>query len=608
MSQAHAHIGFIYAHDDDDGGIDGEVLHGTLPEESKSSLEDRRQLTKRTGTKEFLRDNSEDDVNTGDHYYKQRAVTPPPPPIPLPGQTDPPITIVGSPNVDSHGRNHIHEMLRTDTIEKILPPQVKKKPTNQPSTILINEPVAVGGGSRAPQAINFPASSPLVQTGPLNSLNPSSTSNIVNNAALYEKFPYLLWRGGHVWKIPFNGRGSPEHRVVIIKRAAFPGVYSRRISVVDRHGQLMPSDMGTFIAYPPTLLWYPGDTKLESLYSVKNVSITNNARELILYEGAKLTEGHNTSAFWKLAARNKPTPKPEYCFSVITSTRSLDMAAESVTDAQDWKMAFKLLLESFVDSSVVEINMKGIREWGQPSLPVEPALNININSQLPIPPNKQLNRQRLSGDDHLDDNGPKLPPPQQYTTTHVKASVQDTVKNKKEHLKRKLFEAAHGNDLETLKLVLQQGVPVNLMETGTHDTVLMIACRNGHAQMVKVCLQHGAKNDPHPDFGLTALHVCVEANQLAACMALLNAAAAQNHADVIITNLTDPHGQTVLHIASANGQGDNNAIVETLLRHGADPNRMDDMGLTPVHIMAGMSRSICRDGRANWYSTGRRYG
>lgn len=63
------------------------------------------------------------------------------------------------------------------------------------------------------------------------------------------------------------------------------------------------------------------------------------------------------------------------------------------------------------------------------------------------------------------------------------------------------------------------------MEPGTGDTPLMIACRRGDALGVRICLQHGAKNDPHPEFGQTALHAGVDAMQIDGVRVLLEAAA-----------------------------------------------------------------------------------
>jgi ankyrin repeat protein len=48
---------------------------------------------------------------------------------------------------------------------------------------------------------------------------------------------------------------------------------------------------------------------------------------------------------------------------------------------------------------------------------------------------------------------------------------------------------------------------VDVMDSATGDTPLLLACRLGHAHVVRVCLSRGAKNDPHPSFGQTALQV-----------------------------------------------------------------------------------------------------
>ena len=66
----------------------------------------------------------------------------------------------------------------------------------------------------------------------------------------------------------------------------------------------------------------------------------------------------------------------------------------------------------------------------------------------------------------------------------------------------------------------------------------MIACKHGYDKMVSLCLQYGAKNDPHPEFGQTALHIAVECNQLA-CAEVLLVAAQKSEADHIIANLAD---------------------------------------------------------------------
>ena len=51
---------------------------------------------------------------------------------------------------------------------------------------------------------------------------------------------------------------------------------------------------------------------------------------------------------------------------------------------------------------------------------------------------------------------------------------------------------------------------MDVMDSASGDTPLMLACRLGHDEMAAICLRHGAKNDPHPSFGQTALQVMHE--------------------------------------------------------------------------------------------------
>eukprot|EP01032_Pedospumella_encystans_P032548 gene32548-36749_t len=69
-----------------------------------------------------------------------------------------------------------------------------------------------------------------------------------------------------------------------------------------------------------------------------------------------------------------------------------------------------------------------------------------------------------------------------------------------------IFFWALTGDCKSLRLALESGVSVNLIDPVTTDSPLMIACRKGHTDVVRLCLEFGAKNDPHPEFGQTALH------------------------------------------------------------------------------------------------------
>ena len=121
---------------------------------------------------------------------------------------------------------------------------------------------------------------------------------------------------------------------------------------------------------------------------------------------------------------------------------------------------------------------------------------------------------------------------------------------------------------------------MNIMEQGTGDTPLIVACRFGWVGIVELCLDYGAKNDPHPHFGKTALQVrglvrfhvhktvdvfafvvklnllqqqtAVEAGQVGCLKALLHAAKCADM-DVTIANHMDDTKSTPLNIAARHG-------------------------------------------------------
>jgi ankyrin repeat protein len=153
----------------------------------------------------------------------------------------------------------------------------------------------------------------------------------------------------------------------------------------------------------------------------------------------------------------------------------------------------------------------------------------------------------------------------------------------------RVYHAADEGDFHSLRKALQSGAPINFINPHTTDSPLMIACRKGHSEIVRLCLDFGAKNDPHPDFGQTALHAAVTGNQFDCAKILLDIAAASD-ADYIIANLTDQHSQTPLHSAVLIGSIE---LTELLLQHGAKISSVDSYGQTPLHICAGSSSEQC---------------
>ena len=127
------------------------------------------------------------------------------------------------------------------------------------------------------------------------------------------------------------------------------------------------------------------------------------------------------------------------------------------------------------------------------------------------------------------------------------------------------------------------------MDPVSSDTPLMLACRAGKTDVVSYCLQHGAKNDPHPDFGQTALHAAVSAGHFG-CARIILDEAAMSSADSMIANLTDPRLQTPLHVACSQGAEE---IAVLLLNHGASVSEMDVGGMTCLHLCCQAGHKTC---------------
>ena len=272
-----------------------------------------------------------------------------------------------------------------------------------------------------------------------------------------------------------------------------------------------------------------------------------------------MVSGHSTPAFWKLANRNGQLPRHELCFSIISTTRSLDCAAESITSAMEWKEGLQTFLNSIFnrnDSKYVDDSHDYI-ENDKPPPPMLP------------PPGYRQNKSKNVSQPLVAPPPPPPPPP---------APAEDPFKQ--EIMIKQLFVASHTGNNVLLQELLGRGINVNSMEAGTRDTPLMIACRIGNSAGVKLCLEFGARNDPHPEFGQTALHAGVDEGQYGAISVLL-AAAAESQADHIICNLADPKGQTPLHLAVIRGSM---SIIELLITHGADIARIDDIGQTCLHL------------------------
>lgn len=397
-----------------------------------------------------------------------------------------------------------------------------------------------------PNKIRAPSEQSLASSAPSSKAN-SPRKSKQNSKNPQMSIPFILWQGGVLWKIPYNGKGLPEKRTIMLKRALKAGPKSKAVSVLQSED--IEYDTGivppvAYISFPPTLTW-SNPAKFED---------ANNARELTLYEGAHVVTGYNSPAFWKSKSRGCPLPPEELCFSVVTSSRSLDLAAESKNEAISWRNAIHTIL----------VLMSNNTDWALQNL-VRAAPTWK-HEQLKAPNGSR----RSFGNEHtlVDDENDR------------KFGVS---------LKEEMFEATRRNDYDRLEEILKRGISVNLMEDVNKDTPLMIACRANLHHIVHLCLHYGAKNDPHPDFGQTALHAAVEGRSHK-CATVLLEAAAPSQADAVISNLRDSKGRSPLHLSAWMGDTKMSGL---LIAHGANLSCKDNMGLTPLHLCSSAGHKIC---------------
>ena len=179
------------------------------------------------------------------------------------------------------------------------------------------------------------------------------------------------------------------------------------------------------------------------------------------------------------------------------------------------------------------------------------------------------------------------------------------------------FEIAvfYGQEKIVEFLIDSRTLDVNRVDE-TGSTPLRTAVFNGHAQVVKMLLEHGADVTMRDESGNTPLQLAVDGGILPApsveiIRMLLSApdananitdengdtplhvAARNGHAEVVRLILAEPHvdvnktnkyGDTPLHVAAQNGHAE---VVRLILAEPhVDVNKTDKYGITPLHVAA----------------------
>jgi ankyrin repeat protein len=370
--------------------------------------------------------------------------------------------------------------------------------------------------------------------------------------------PRLLCEGGFLWKIPFHQSGPPKRRwFQILPHGGLPidrkGRFIPPSETVGRHSlQRHHSGVGELVtmraAFPVTLVWLDPQRKLSK----------SPPREMALAYVQSVLGGHKTRAFWQQAAYRGQNALPEahLCFSLVGDGRTLDLAAESPSEARHWREALMQL---------------AAEEQGcaSPRSSVNPMEHVGDGSRASQSTSARTSSTTSAVSSPYDIHD-EMPSEIQWSQRALA------------EWRRRIFTASREGAAQAVTDLLEGGCPVDLMDPENGDTALMIGCRRGHPSVVRACLAAGAKNDPHPNFGQTALQVAASCDQVE-CARIILDAAAESGADVKIVSHADENGDTPLHAAA---RGGNAALVDLLIIHGASLGVEDGQGSTPLHIVA----------------------
>ena len=259
-----------------------------------------------------------------------------------------------------------------------------------------------------------------------------------------------------------------------------------------------------------------------SLEWIDIVSKKQNPKSLCFEKMTSIQSGHKTQAFQAYIAKNgkDSVPSSQNCFSIVSSNRSIDLYIKGPVDLQKWIISLNNLMCQVQSSST---NCKSPR---------------------------------------------RLPRKQSIESY-------DGSKSKEEAL----LVSARSGDVDSFLWYLENGLHVDFMDERSGDTALIIACRLGKPDIVKAALDKGAKNDPHPTYGQTALQVAVSAGNVD-CVRLILETAAPSGSDSIIVNHEDSNKEAPLHVSSRCGSQD---ILRLLVKHGADLRILDSQNRTCLH-------------------------
>jgi len=333
------------------------------------------------------------------------------------------------------------------------------------------------------------------------------------------------------------------------------------LSLVSSQNEAASSTLMSSLLSSPLFKRMVMTNNADTANSAGAVAGDRDQHELLVEDITGIMVGPNTAAFHAYIAKNGTWSIPQNedcCFSLLSNRRTIDLFVrgvdgdenEDVKVATAWKEALRILLVNY-DNHRRELQRVELEQ-----------------------------RQRQFASPHISRSMPIM------TRTNDLVALWDPTLHAS-----KLFEAVRCHDLDTLRYYLDTlRCPIDYMDPTTGDTILLLACRLGLSDVVRLALLgYHAKNDPHPTYGQTALQVAVSAGHVNVCKLILETAAPSN-ANRIIVNHEDENGEAPIHVAARCGL---NEIMKLLVDHGANLDLIDGHGRTCIHLAAQSGHKEC---------------
>jgi len=180
-----------------------------------------------------------------------------------------------------------------------------------------------------------------------------------------------------------------------------------------------------------------------------------------------------------------------------------------------------------------------------------------------------------------------------------------------------LRRAYDNSNLELMRVLLEHGADVDTRDSNVFGTLLHDASRRGHAETVRLLLQHNANANAIGDSDETPLHFACPHIHNKVAQLLIDHGADMNSGNrrsviplwtayrnnlkhlgimrLLLENGADVDGRdhgalrrTLLHVASFGGETE---VIHLLLRYNPDVNARDSLNQTPLHFASQFGRT-----------------